>query len=233
MIAKDELPPLIYLLFLVFTTQNVMRSLKSKNPAKKKAKRRFTSLYNKAKSELNQLLPESTKTFEKTFDILCDHLNHTLRKVAYWDNDTKQYLYSELPWTDKEIQVWKLILFHASGMVDFIPKVDDEELLLKLKSEAKSLRRKEYKETETTESTKLKKNKQTTICRICEFHGDAKDPLKTCKCCYECRSTDADCERYRICGQHDSTKCSCCKICNTSAEGCRKCQECNEHECSC
>lgn len=233
MIDKDELPPFIYLLFLVFTTQNFMRSLKAKSPVNKKAKRRFMSLYNYVKCELDQR-HGLTKTFAQIFDILGDYLKHNHRMLCRWNDVTKVNIYEQIAWTDEEIQVWKLILFYASGMVDFIPKVDDEELLSKLKSEVKSLRRKEYKETNTTESTKLKKNRQTVICRICEFHGDPKDPSKTCCCCYECGSKDADCKRCRICREHDSTKCTCCPICKTSAEGCRKCPECNEHdECSC
>jgi len=232
MINEDNLPPFIYLLFLVFTTQNFMRSVRAKNPVNKKAKRRFMSLYNFVKCELNQRLG-STRTFARTFDILRNYLKHNDRMFGCWNDDKKVYYYEVIPWTDEEIQVWKLILFYASQMVDFIPKVDDEELLSKLKSEVESLRRKEYRETAATKSTKWKKNKQTVICQICEFHGDPKDPSKTCKCCSECRSTDADCKRCRICGQHDSTKCTCCKICNTRAEYCQKCQECNEHECSC
>ena len=190
------------------------------------------SLYNFVKCELNQRL-RSTRTFARTFDILSNYLKHNDRMFGCWNNDAKRYYYQVIPWTDEEIQVWKLILFYASQMVDFIPKVDDEELLSKQKSEAESLRRKEYKETTKTKSTRFKKNKQTVICQICEFHGDPKDPSKTCKCCSECRSTDADCKRCRICREHDSTKCTCCPICKTCAEGCQKCQKCDEHECSC
>jgi hypothetical protein len=222
MIDKDELPSFIYLLFLVFTTQNFMRSLKTKSPANKKAKKRFTSLCDCVKYELDQL-HGSTKTFTQTFEVIANYLKHNHRMFCRWDDETKVIIYEQIAWTDEEIQVWKLILFYASGMVDFIPKVDDEELLSKLKSEAKSLRRKEYKETTTTEATKLKKNRQTVICRICDFHGDPKGPSKTCSCCYVCFLKDAECKRCRICGQHDSTKCTCC----------RKCPECNEHECSC
>ncbi len=231
MIANDELPPFIYLLFLVFTTHNFMRSLKSKKPANKKAKRRFMSLYNYVKCELDKR-HGSTKTFAQTFDILSNYLKHNDRMFGCWKPDKKVYEYKVIPWTDEEIQVWKLILFYVSQMVDFIPKVDDEELLLKLKS----LRRKEYKETNTKESEEsatLKRNKQPVICQICKFHGDPIDRSKMCRCCYECGSRDADCKRCRICDQHDSKKCSCCRICNTCAEGCQKCPECNEHECSC
>ena len=163
MIDKDELPPFIYLLFLVFTTQNFMRSLKAKSPVNKKAKRRFMSLYNYVKCELDQR-HGLTKTFAQTFDILGNYLKHNHRMLCRWNDVTKVNIYEQIAWTDEEIQVWKLILFYASGMVDFIPKVDDEELLSKLKSEVKSLRRKEYKETDKTESTKLKKTvKQLSV----------------------------------------------------------------------
>lgn len=225
---KDELPPFIYLLFLLFTTQNFMRSVRAENPVNIKAKRRFMSLYKYVKYELDQRLG-STKTFARTFDILSNYLKHNDRMFGCWNDDKNVYDYQVIPWTNEEIQVWKLILFYASGMVDFIPKVDDEELL----SKVKFLRRKEYKETDMTESAKLKKTRQTVICQICEFHGDPKDPSKTCCCCSECRSRDSDCKRCRICREHDSTKCTCCPICKTCAEGCQKCQVCNEHECSC
>ena len=232
MIKEDELPPFIYLLFLVFTTQNFMRSVKAKNPANMRAKRRFMSLYNYVKSELSKR-HESRNTFENTLEIVHDYLRNNHRQIGCWDDSAKVYTYEQIDWTDEEIQVWKLILFYASEIVEFIPKVDDEKLRSELMAKLKSLGIKEYRQTKEIESTKWKKNRQTVICHICEFHGDPKDPSKTCHCCYECCSTDAVCKRCRICEQHDSTKCTCCKICNTRAEYCRKCSECEEHSCSC
>jgi len=231
MMQYDELPPFIYFLFLVFTSHNFMRSVKA-NPANKKMHNHFKSLLDCVKCELNHRCG-STKTFEKMFDIVRNYLKYNDRIFDYWDDAGVVYAYQQIAWTDEEIQVWELILFYTSEIIDFIPKVDDENLLSQLKSKSKSLCRKEYKETEMTKSTRWKKNRQTVICRICDFHGDPENPSKTCGCCYECSSRNADCKRCRICGQHDLTKCTCCPICNTCAEGCRKCTECNEHECSC
>jgi hypothetical protein len=231
MIAKHKLPLFIHLLFLASTSQNFIRSLKA-NDSKTKAHKRFVSLCNNVKRELHHSCG-STITFEKMFKIVRDYLTHNHRIFSCWNDVNEVCEYKQMPWTDEEVQVWELILFYTSEIINFIPKVDDENLLSQLKSKWKSLCRKEYKETTMIESTRWKKNRQTVICRICEFHGDPKDPSKTCCCCYECGSKDADCKRCRICGQHDSTKCTCCPICNTCAEGCRKCPECNEHECSC
>jgi len=105
MINEDNLPPFIYLLFLVFTTQNFMRSVRAKNPVNKKAKRRFMSLYNFVKCELNQRLG-STRTFARTFDILRNYLKHNDRMFGCWNDDKKVYYYEVIPWTDEEIQVW-------------------------------------------------------------------------------------------------------------------------------
>jgi len=231
MIQRDQLPQFIYLLFLVFTTHNFMRSVKAK-PANKKKHTHFKSLLNDVKRELNARCG-STKTFEKMFDIVRNYLTHNDRIFGCWNVHGNLDDYRQTPWTDEEIQVWELILFYTSQIIDFIPKVDDENLLSQLKSKSKSLRRKEYKETKIAKSTSSKKNRKTVICQICEFHGDPDNPSKTCCCCYECSSRDTDCKRCRICGKHDLTKCSCCPICNTSAEGCGKCRECNEHDCSC
>ncbi len=146
-------------------------------------------------------------------------------------------------WTDEEKEVWKLVLFFMSeqfGSPSITGKgycfmLENQERREQLSPLILQLGLKPFKETATSPpENPCAKKYQTVMCRFCDFHGDPKDPSKTCRCCHECCSRDADCKRCRICGQHDSTKCTCCKICNTSAEDCRKCQECNEHdECSC
>ena len=164
-------------------------------------------------------------------------------KIEQWENILLEFLNETpkvegLPWTDEEKEVWKLVLFFMSDQFGsssitgrgFNFMLENQERRDKLSPLIRQLGLKPFKETATSIAVNpCAKKYQTVICRICEFHGDPKDPSKTCKCCYECFSRDADCKRCRICHEHDSKKCTCCKICNTRAEYCRKCSECEEH----
>ena len=207
---QDDPMFLLYFMYIVLLDKNLARSKKDKT---------FDSL--------KSLLLYRQTNIEQWETILLTFLNQTPRK-------------SDFPWTDEENDVWKLILFFISEQFGKIICKEhhfmflDETRRAQLSPLIRQLGLKPFKETNTSPAENpCAKKYQTVICRICEFHGDPKDPSKTCCCCYECGSKDADCKRCRICEQHDSTKCTCCPICNTSAEGCQKCPECNEHECSC
>lgn len=169
-------------------------------------------------------------------------------KIEQWETILLTFLNENprsegFPWTDGEKHVWILVLFFMSEQFGS-PCITGRGFNFMLENQTRrdqlsplicQLGLKPFKETATSmPMNPCAKKYQTVMCRFCDFHGDPKDPSKTCCCCYECCSRDADCKRCRICGQHDSTKCTCCKICKTCAEGCRKCPECNEHdECSC
>ena len=184
---------------------------------------------------------------DNTFDSLKSLLLYGQTKIEQWEIILLTFLNENprsqgFPWTDKEKEVWILVLFFMSDKFGspsipgcgFKFMLENQERKAQLSPLICQLGLKPFKETNTSPAENpCAKKYQTVICEICEFHGDPKDPSKTCCCCYECKSRDADCKRCRICGQHDSTKCSCCPICKTSAEYCRKCPECNEHECSC
>ena len=186
---------------------------------------------------------------EKTFDHLKSRLVYGETNIEVWETILLTFLNhtprkQDLPWTDKEKEVWILVLFFMSeqfgchyltgkGRPLFL--LDNQERRAQLSPLIRQLGLKPFKETATLIAVNPRAKKyQTILCRICNFHGDAENHSRMCACCVKCNSTDADCKRCRICEQHDSTKCTCCQICNTRAEYCRKCQECNEHdECSC
>ncbi len=189
----------------------------------------------------------STNKSDTTFRALKSLFLYGETKIEVWETILLTFLNENpriqgFPWTDEEKDVWKLVLFFMSkefGRLSTTGKgyhfmLENQERGAKLSPLILQLGLKPFKETATsTPVNPCSKKYQTVICGICDFHGDPTDPSKTCCCCYECGSKDADCKRCRICGQHDSTKCTCCRICNTRAEGCRKCPECNEHKCSC
>ncbi len=194
---------------------------------------------------LDKNLARSKKNY--TFKNLKSILRYGQTKIEEWEIILLKFLNENptvqgFPWTNEEKECWKLLLFFMSEQFGSPSiKGDEFEFMLENKERRdqlspliRQLGLKPFKETATSmRENPCAKKYQTVMCRICDFHGDPKDPSKMCRCCYECMSRDADCKRCRICGQHDSKKCTCCKICNTCAEGCRKCQECNEHECSC
>ena len=179
---------------------------------------------------LKSLLLYGQTKIEQWETILLTFLNHTPRKQG-------------LPWTDEEKEVWILVLFFVSEQFGCPSSTGKGHLFLLENQKRRAqlspliikLGLKPFKETTTSmPENPCAKKYQIVVCRICEFHGDPRNPSKMCRCCYECNSRDSDCKRCRICREHDSTKCTCCPICNTSAEGCRKCPECNENdECSC
>lgn len=180
-----------------------------------------------------------------TFSKLKSIMLYGQPKIEDWETILLRFLNDTpreqgLPWTEEEKEVWKLFLFFVSEQfgnhspTGYHFMLENQERRAQLSPLILQLGLKPFKETATSMPVNpCSKKYQTVICRICEFHGDPKDSSKTCSCCCECNSTDADCKRCRICGKHDLTKCTCCPICNTCAEGCRKCPECNRHECYC
>lgn len=155
-------------------------------------------------------------------------------KIEDWETILVRFLNENprsqgFPWTDEEKEVWKLVLFFTSEQFGstsitgcrFYFMLENQERKAQLSPIICQLGLKPFKETATSIAVNpCAKKYQTVLCEICQFHGDPKNPSKTCGCCYECRSRDSDCRRCRICREHDSTKCTCCPICNTSAEGC-------------
>jgi len=203
---------LLYFMYIAVLNKNLCRS-KKKNVFKKLI---TIMVYGETKIEVWET-------------ILLTFLNDTPREQGF-------------PWTEEEKEVWRFLLFFVSEQFggrsitekEYHFMLENQERRAELSPCIHQLGLKPFNETETSvpENPCAKKH-QNAICQICDFHGDPKNPSKTCYCCYECNSRTADCKRCRICGQHDLTKCTCCRICNTCAEGCRKCTECNEHECSC
>ena len=201
---------LLYFMYISVLDKNLARSKKE-------------SVFEK----LSNIFLYGETTIEDWETILITFLNATPRE-------------EDLPWTEEEKDVWKLVLFFVSEQFGKHYPTRYHFMLKNQKHRAQlsplilKLGLKPFKKTATSRpENPFAKKYQTVICRICDFHGDPENPSQTCSCCYECFLKDAECRRCRICGQHDSTKCTCCRICKTCAEGCLKCPDCNKHECSC
>ncbi len=145
-----------------------------------------------------------------------------------------EIIYELVDWTTGELQTLELMFFDVTSITK-ICCLKDSERTVCLTDRLKSLNKKQFVKTATTGKVNYASKKyQTVICSICGFHGvnpkiKSDNPSNSCNCCHECRRTDAECKRCRICNAHcdGQSSCNCCHVCRSTDANCIRCRRCN------